>query len=160
MITVPRIIGVAFGRWAEGRRRRAAIRELRAVCDRTLKDMGLTRGEIVAAVDGRIHRGKQVRPRKPEPPARRTAVEALGAAALQGQPAPARQVRAELIASLLRRGLGRLVRLLRGAAPAPLRQNPQHVIGRGLSPLRQPPGHDRAQPTKERSHGPRSNHAA
>jgi uncharacterized protein YjiS (DUF1127 family) len=44
---------------AESRRRRqraAAIRKLRAWDDRMLKDIGLTRGEIIAAVDGRLDR--------------------------------------------------------------------------------------------------------
>ena len=47
-----------FRRWREWRRHKAAIRDLRALSDRTLKDMGLTRGEIVAAVDGHVYRGE------------------------------------------------------------------------------------------------------
>ena len=63
-------IGATFGRWGERRRRNTAISELRALDDRALKDMGLTRGEIVAAVDGRMYRGEPARPHEPKPPAR------------------------------------------------------------------------------------------
>jgi uncharacterized protein YjiS (DUF1127 family) len=56
-----RAIGASWGRVRARWRRKAAIRDLRAVDDRTLKDMGLTRGEIVAAVDGQLCRGDQVR---------------------------------------------------------------------------------------------------
>jgi uncharacterized protein YjiS (DUF1127 family) len=125
--TVLRMMGATFGRWAERRRRRAAIRELRAVDDRTLKDMGLTRGEIVAAVDGRVDRGEQVRPAEPEPPPCRrppgvARVETIDPAELHGHIARARQVRAEFIAGLLRRGIGRLARLFRRLS-APRRRN-------------------------------------
>ena len=56
-----------FRRWRERRRRKAAIRDLRALSDRTLKDMGLTRGEIVAAVYGQVHRGEPTRWHRGEP---------------------------------------------------------------------------------------------
>jgi uncharacterized protein YjiS (DUF1127 family) len=52
------VFGAIFRRWRERRRRKAAIRDLRGLSDRTLKDMGLTRGEIVAAVDGQVDRGE------------------------------------------------------------------------------------------------------
>jgi uncharacterized protein YjiS (DUF1127 family) len=58
------MLSTAFLRWRERRRRKTAIRELRAVDDRTLRDMGLTRGEIIAAVDGQVYRGA------PAPPGR------------------------------------------------------------------------------------------
>lgn len=112
-----------FRRWRERRQRKAAVRELRALSDRTLKDMGLTRGEIVAAVHGRVHRGEQVRPDHPDappPPAPEPArVEALDAAALQRHLSRAHQLRAEFMAALLRSGLSGIVRLLRRAVSAP-----------------------------------------
>ena len=43
-----------FRKW---RKRRAAIDELAALDDRLLKDIGLYRGEIEAAVDGLLERG-------------------------------------------------------------------------------------------------------
>jgi uncharacterized protein YjiS (DUF1127 family) len=52
-----RAIGATFRRWRERRQRAAAISELRALDDRTLKDMGLTRGEIIATVRGQVDRG-------------------------------------------------------------------------------------------------------
>ena len=52
-----RIEGI-FRRWCERRRRKAAIAELQSLSDRTLKDIGLTRGEIVAAAEGRVYRGQ------------------------------------------------------------------------------------------------------
>lgn len=120
MTTLVRAIGATFRRWRARRRRRAAIRELRAVNDRTLKDMGLTRGEIVAAVDGEVYRGEPVRPHEPKP-VRRTPeprVEPIDPAALQGHLNRARQVRAEFVRGLIRRSLGRLARLLRRAETA------------------------------------------
>jgi uncharacterized protein YjiS (DUF1127 family) len=54
------VFGAIFRRWRERRQRKAAIRDLRALSDRALKDMGLTRGEIVAAVDGQVYRGEPV----------------------------------------------------------------------------------------------------
>jgi uncharacterized protein YjiS (DUF1127 family) len=45
-----RLVGGAFRRWHERWRRRAAIAELQALDDRTLRDIGLTRSELVAAV--------------------------------------------------------------------------------------------------------------
>jgi uncharacterized protein YjiS (DUF1127 family) len=54
------VFGAIFRRWRERRRRNAALRDLRALSDRALKDMGLTRGEIVAAVDGQVYRGEPV----------------------------------------------------------------------------------------------------
>jgi uncharacterized protein YjiS (DUF1127 family) len=44
-------------RFREWRKRRAAIDELAALDDRWLKDIGLYRGEIEAAVDGLLERG-------------------------------------------------------------------------------------------------------
>ena len=120
-----RVIGATFGRWRERRQRRAAISELRAVDDRTLKDMGLTRGEIVAAVDGLVYRGEQVRPHEPEPPpSRRTPgaarIETIDPAELQGHIARARRARAEYVADLCIRGLRALLRLSR-----PVRRPPR-----------------------------------
>jgi hypothetical protein len=84
--------------------------------------MGLTRGEIVAAVNGQAYRGEPVRPREPKPPSRRrpgtVPVETIDPAALQGHLNRARQVRAEFVEGLVRRSLGRLARLLRRAEPA------------------------------------------
>jgi uncharacterized protein YjiS (DUF1127 family) len=128
-------IGAIFGRWRERRRRRAAIRELRALDNRTLKDMGLTRGEIVAAVDGLVWGREPVRD-EPKRPAAAAPVAAIEPVALQGQLDRARQLRAEFVAGLLRRGVRRLVRLLRRAA------------------------HRRAHPMPESRHGRCSNHAA
>ena len=112
-----RTIGATFRRWREWRRRRAAIRELRTLDDRALKDMGLTRGEIVAAVDGQIHGREPVR-REPKP--QRTAdaapVAATDRVELRRHLDRARQLRAEIVAGLLRGGFGRMVRLLRRAA--------------------------------------------
>ena len=59
-----RIIGNALAAWRCRRERTAAIRDLRDWDDWMLKDIGLTRGEIIAAVDGRLERG---RCRRPEP---------------------------------------------------------------------------------------------
>ncbi|HET6518975.1 MAG TPA: DUF1127 domain-containing protein [Geminicoccaceae bacterium] len=51
-----RLIGRIVAEWRCRRRRAAALRELRAWDDRALKDIGLTRGEIRAAVDGELDR--------------------------------------------------------------------------------------------------------
>ena len=55
------LIARACASWRERRQRKSAIGELRAWNDGMLKDIGLTRGEIVAAVDGQVYRGP-VRP--------------------------------------------------------------------------------------------------
>lgn len=114
-----RPICAIFRRWRERRHRKIAIRELRTIDDRTLKDMGLTRGEIVAAVDGRVYRGGRHRPEEhtpPSPPSPEPArVEALDAAPLQGHLDRARQLRAESMVALLRCGLSGIVPLLRRA---------------------------------------------
>ena len=62
-----RLIGGIAAAWRCRLRRTAAIRELRAWDDRMLKDVGLTRGEIRAAVDGEMERGRPLRrrPRRP-----------------------------------------------------------------------------------------------
>jgi uncharacterized protein YjiS (DUF1127 family) len=52
-----RLIGGVLADWRCRRQRAAAIRELRAWNDWMLMDIGLTRGEIIAAVDGRLERG-------------------------------------------------------------------------------------------------------
>jgi uncharacterized protein YjiS (DUF1127 family) len=52
------VFGAIVRRWRERRQHKAAIHDLRALSDRALKDMGLTRGEIVAAVDGHMDRGE------------------------------------------------------------------------------------------------------
>ena len=60
-----RWIGGVLAAWRCRLRRAAAIRELRAWDDRMLKDVGLTRGEIRAAVDGELERGRPLpRPRR------------------------------------------------------------------------------------------------
>jgi uncharacterized protein YjiS (DUF1127 family) len=110
--TMLRTVEGIFRRWRARRRRRAAIRELRALDNRTLKDMGLTRGEIVAAVDGCVHGRESDRH---DPKLRRGADAARNPAALRGHDDRVRQLRAESIAGLLRRGCGRLVRLRRAA---------------------------------------------
>jgi uncharacterized protein YjiS (DUF1127 family) len=119
--TLLRSIGAMLGRWGESRQRRAEIRELRALDDRTLKDMGLTRGEIFAAVEGRVHGGEPARgerrlPSRCTPEA--APVETIDAATLERHLARAREVRAEFVGGLLRRGLGWLARLLRRAGTA------------------------------------------
>ncbi len=98
---MPRTMRAIFRRWRAWSRRRAAIRELQALDNRTLKDMGLTRGEIIAAADGGVH-GRTV--------------DAADAATSRGYDERARQLRAELIAGLLRRGFARLMQLPRRAA--------------------------------------------
>jgi uncharacterized protein YjiS (DUF1127 family) len=123
-----RVIDRTFRRWRERRQRQAAIRDLRALSDRTLKDMGLTRGEIVAAAHGQVYRGEPVRPHEPDPPPAlctplAAAVEAIDPAELRGHLDRARQQRAEFIAGLVGRGLGGMVRLLRRAVSAPLRRS-------------------------------------
>ena len=57
-----RIIGAALAAWRSRRERKAAIGDLRSWNDSMLKDIGLTRGEIIAAVDGRLQRGGFERP--------------------------------------------------------------------------------------------------
>ena len=57
-----RFIDDARAAWRCRRERKAAIRDLRDWDDKMLKDIGLTRGEIVAAVDGRLQRGGFERP--------------------------------------------------------------------------------------------------
>ena len=52
-----RIIDAALAAWRSRREREAAICDLRSWNDWMLKDIGLTRGEIIAAVDGRLQRG-------------------------------------------------------------------------------------------------------
>ena len=64
MTMLLRGIGATLARWGERRQRKTAIRELRALDDRALKDMGLTRGEIIAVVDGRMHGDERARPRE------------------------------------------------------------------------------------------------
>jgi uncharacterized protein YjiS (DUF1127 family) len=135
-----RVIDGTFRCWRETRQRKAAIRDLRALSDRTLKDMGLTRGEIVAAAHGQVYRGEPVRPHEPTPPPSlctpmTACVDPIDPAALRGHLDRARQRRAEFIAGLLRRGLGGMLRLLRPAVSAPRRP------GGGLSPLDPPAGH-------------------
>jgi uncharacterized protein YjiS (DUF1127 family) len=159
------VFGAIFRRWRERRQRTAAIRDLRALSDRTLKDMGLTRGEIVAAAHGQVYRGEPVRPPEPEPPPSSPApeparVEAIDAAAWRGHLDRARQQRAELIASLVRRGIGAMVRLLRRAVSGPLRRNPAPRPTSPPRPLRPSAGHQRAETMKENRHGRRSKHAA
>jgi len=52
----------AVCRWfADGRRRRAAIRELRRVSDDQLRDIGIARGEIEEVVDMLMARGQAQR---------------------------------------------------------------------------------------------------
>jgi uncharacterized protein YjiS (DUF1127 family) len=58
-----RRVGALFAELRCRRERAAAIRELRAWDDRLLKDIGLTRGEIRAAVDGELVRGRPARRR-------------------------------------------------------------------------------------------------
>jgi uncharacterized protein YjiS (DUF1127 family) len=45
--------------FAEGRRRRAAIRELQRVSDDQLRDIGIARGEIEEIVDTLMARGRK-----------------------------------------------------------------------------------------------------
>ena len=122
MTMLLRGIGATLARWGERRQRKTAIRELRALDDRALKDMGLTRGEIIAVVDGRMHGDERARPRERKLRARcapeAAPVETSDRAALRGHVDRARQLRAEFIAGLVRRGLDRLGRLLRRAGTA------------------------------------------
>ena len=122
-----RAIDRIFRHWRERRERKAAIRDLRALSDRTLKDMGLTRGEIVAAAHGRVYRGEQVSRDGTAPPTPPTPgpaqAEAIDPASLQRHLERARQRRAEFIVGLLRRAFRRIVRLHR--AP-PMKEN-RHV---------------------------------
>jgi uncharacterized protein YjiS (DUF1127 family) len=137
-----RLVGGVLAGWRSRRRRRAAIRELRDWNDGMLKDIGLTRGEIIAAVDGRLERGgpRPVAPvqgkagacpgagdramhRGCEPAARQPKARAgaIDQAESRAHVDRARELRAAFIAGLLRRAHGRLVRLLRRAVSAPLR---------------------------------------
>jgi|GEM_PF-2079566 len=54
-----------IARWADARKRRAAILELQSFDDRMLRDIGIARSEIRAVVDGvlRADRTRQPRPR-------------------------------------------------------------------------------------------------
>lgn len=122
-----RAIDRILKQWRERRERKAAIRDLSALSDRTLKDMGLTRGEIVAAAHGRVYRGEPVRlhdrtpPSLPAPePAR---VAAIDAATLQAHLDRARERRAEFVVGLLRRAFRRIARLHRAQ---PMKEN-RHV---------------------------------
>jgi uncharacterized protein YjiS (DUF1127 family) len=134
------MLTASFGRWRERRERKAAIRDLRALSDRTLKDMGLTRGEIVAAAHGRVYRGEPVRRHEPEPPSLRTAarVDPIEPAALRAHIERARQLRAETIADLSRRSVDGLFRFARRPFRRPAR--PQRPC-RGLLPLDSLAGH-------------------
>ncbi|HEX5080291.1 MAG TPA: DUF1127 domain-containing protein [Geminicoccaceae bacterium] len=116
-IAMPMRIEGIFRRWCERRRRKAAIAELQGLSDRTLKDIGLTRGEIVAAAEGRVYRGQPPR-LEPEPCAPPARAETIDAAALRGFVERARQQRAEFVARLLRRGFERMLRP-RGQADSP-----------------------------------------
>jgi uncharacterized protein YjiS (DUF1127 family) len=119
-MAMPMCIDGILRRWRARRRRKAAIAELQGLPDRTLKDMGLTRGEIVAAVDGSVYRVEPVRPAGPEPCAPAPA-GTIDAAARRGFVDRARQQRAEFVAGLLRRGLGRMLRPPRQADSPALR---------------------------------------
>jgi uncharacterized protein YjiS (DUF1127 family) len=122
-----RVFGAIFRRWRERRQRKAAIRDLRALSDRTLKDMGLTRGEIVGAVHGQVYRGEQTPSREPASPSPREPAAAgpIDAATLQHHLDRARQARAEFMTGLLRLGFSKAARFL-SAAPSriqPLKEN-------------------------------------
>jgi hypothetical protein len=52
-----RLVSGVLANWRCRRERAAAISDLRTWNDWMLKDIGLTRGEIIAAVDGRVERG-------------------------------------------------------------------------------------------------------
>jgi uncharacterized protein YjiS (DUF1127 family) len=159
-----RMVVAAVGRWGERRQRKAAIRELRALDNRALKDMGLTRGEIVAAVDGQVYRGEPAGRREPAPPSRpkpETAPAAtIDPAALQGHLERARQQRAESIAGLCARGLGSVLRLLRRAAAALRRRKPTRCPSRRQLMPPQPAAGDHRDHPKENRHDRRSRHAA
>jgi uncharacterized protein YjiS (DUF1127 family) len=126
-----RVFGAIFRRWRERRQRKAAIGDLRALSDRTLKDMGLTRGEIVAAVHGQVYRGEPASPSPREP----AAAGPIDTATLQHHLDRARQARAEFMAGLLRLGFSKAAPFLAAAPP-------------------------RIQPVKENRDVRRSNHAA
>ncbi len=54
-----RLLNRLLAAWRWRRERAEAIRALRAWDDQALKDIGLTRGEIRAAVDGELQRGER-----------------------------------------------------------------------------------------------------
>jgi hypothetical protein len=73
----------------------------------------------------------------------------------------ARELRAEFIAGLLRRGLGGIVQLLRRIISAPRGRKPTRRPGcGGLMPLDPPAAHHGACPIKESRHVAGSNRAA
>ena len=57
VIAVSRFVKRLFTGLVEGHKRRAAYAELNSLDDRMLRDMGLSRGELWAAVDGLAERG-------------------------------------------------------------------------------------------------------
>ena len=67
--TAPWAAAAAAGTWWRAyirrRERNAAVRELRALDDRALKDIGITRGEIEWVVDGEDARACATRPSRP-----------------------------------------------------------------------------------------------
>ena len=57
VIAVSRFVKGLFSGLVEGHKRRTAYAELNSLDDRMLRDMGLSRGELWAAVDGLADRG-------------------------------------------------------------------------------------------------------
>jgi uncharacterized protein YjiS (DUF1127 family) len=112
-----RLFGAIFRGWRERRQRKAAIRDLRALNDRTLKDMGLTRGEIVAAVHGQVYRGEPGPDERTPPSAGPARVQTIDPAELQAHLDRARQRRAEFMVGMLRLGFGRALRLFQRSHP-------------------------------------------
>lgn len=139
-----RLMGRAFERWRERRQRRAAIAELQALDDRALRDIGLTRGEIIAAVDGLVHRGGHGHepeaasyphpdgevPSEPSSSGEADAANrgcpdrkcTIDIADLQDLIRRAHRMRAEYVAGLIRRAFGGLARLARRAVRPPQRR--------------------------------------